>query len=116
MWFKKDITGKHVFLTGAGSGLGRELSVRLAKKGAVLSLVDINLDGLEETKRLVIEARSDAKVHIAKLDVTNREQIKQVTKEARAKFGFCDIVVNNAGIMQVGPTEKADEKLAETVM
>jgi all-trans-retinol dehydrogenase (NAD+) len=54
MWFQKDISGKHVFLTGAGSGLGRLLAIRLAKKGALLSLVDINLDGLKETKRQVI--------------------------------------------------------------
>jgi D-arabinose 1-dehydrogenase-like Zn-dependent alcohol dehydrogenase len=54
LWFQKDITDKHVFLTGAGSGLGRLLAIRLAKKGAKLSLVDINYKGLEETRRLII--------------------------------------------------------------
>lgn len=42
LWLKKSIKGKHVFLTGAGQGLGRLLAIRLAKKGARLTLTDIN--------------------------------------------------------------------------
>ena len=65
-----------MFLTGAGSGLGRLLAIKLAKKGAKLSLVDINYKALEVTKRQILLATgSDAKVHIMKLDVTNRQQI-----------------------------------------
>ena len=74
MWFQKDITDKHVFLTGAGSGLGQLLAIKLANKGAKLSLVDINYRGLEETRRQIILATgSEAKVHIMKLDVTDRQ-------------------------------------------
>ena len=51
-----------------------------------------------------------------KLDVTNRKQITEVTSEAKQKFGFCDIVINNAGIMQVGHLENMDEKVAKLVM
>jgi NADP-dependent 3-hydroxy acid dehydrogenase YdfG len=50
---KKSVNKKHIFLTGAGSGLGRCVAIRLAKLGACLSLVDLNLAGLEETKRMI---------------------------------------------------------------
>jgi all-trans-retinol dehydrogenase (NAD+) len=42
LWLKKSVKGNHVFLTGAGQGLGRLLAIRLAKLGAKLSLTDIN--------------------------------------------------------------------------
>lgn len=49
LW-KKAIKGEHVFLTGAGSGLGRHLALALGKQGCLLSLSDINIAGLDETK------------------------------------------------------------------
>lgn len=42
LWLKKSIKGKHIFLTGAGQGLGRLVAIRLAKRGAKLTLTDIN--------------------------------------------------------------------------
>jgi hypothetical protein len=54
LWFKKSIKGKHIFLTGAGQGLGRLLAIRLAKKGAKLTITDINDTTLQQTKRMVI--------------------------------------------------------------
>jgi 2-polyprenyl-3-methyl-5-hydroxy-6-metoxy-1,4-benzoquinol methylase len=43
---KKSIVKKHVFITGAGSGIGRLMAVRMAKMGALLTLVDLNSQGL----------------------------------------------------------------------
>ncbi len=48
--FKKSLTGNHVFLTGAGSGIGRLMAVRFGQMGCKLSLSDVNMSGLEETK------------------------------------------------------------------
>ena len=48
--FKKSLEGNHVFLTGAGSGIGRLMAVRFGKMGCRLSLSDVNMSGLEETK------------------------------------------------------------------
>ena len=50
--FKKSLLGDHVFLTGAGSGIGRLMAIRFGKLGCKLSLSDINMEGLEETKNL----------------------------------------------------------------
>lgn len=48
--FKKSLNGDHVFLTGAGSGIGRLMAIRLGKLGCKLSLSDVNMAGLQETK------------------------------------------------------------------
>lgn len=48
--FKKALNKDHVFLTGAGGGIGRLMAVRLGKLGCKLSLSDINMAGLQETK------------------------------------------------------------------
>ena len=48
--FKKNLSRDHVYLTGAGSGLGRLMTQKLGKMGCKLSISDINLKGVEETK------------------------------------------------------------------
>ena len=48
--FKKDLSKDHIFLTGAGSGLGRLMAQKFGKMGSKLSLSDINFNGVEETK------------------------------------------------------------------
>ena len=50
--FKKSLKGEHVFLTGAGSGIGRLMAIKLGQLGCRLSLSDINAEGLEETRKL----------------------------------------------------------------
>ena len=51
---KKNLKGEHVFITGAGMGIGRYLSIELAKLGCKLSLSDINLETLAETSTILI--------------------------------------------------------------
>ena len=53
--FKKDVKNKHIFLTGAGSGLGRLMALKFAKLGAKLTLADINEQGLKETSQQIKE-------------------------------------------------------------
>jgi hypothetical protein len=75
---KKSLKGEHVFLTGAGSGLGRYMAIEFAKQGCKLSLSDISMDGLEETSKILniiglIERRIglDAEVVLIICDVSN---------------------------------------------
>ena len=44
-----------MFLTGAGSGIGRYMAIQLAKMGAKLSISDVNMEGLEETSKFIIQ-------------------------------------------------------------
>lgn len=48
---KKSLRGDHVFITGAGSGIGRLMAVQFAKQGCNLSLSDVNMEGLNETSK-----------------------------------------------------------------
>ena len=52
---KKSLRNEHVFLTGAGSGIGRYMAIQLAKMGAKLSISDVNMEGLEETSKFNIQ-------------------------------------------------------------
>lgn len=48
---KKSLEGEHVFLTGAGSGIGRLMAIDFAKQGCSLTLTDVNMEGLEQTSK-----------------------------------------------------------------
>jgi all-trans-retinol dehydrogenase (NAD+) len=73
---KKSVRGKHIFITGAGSGLGRMMAQTFAKKGAKLTISDVNIDGLEETKRIIkSETGTDLNINCQKLDVSNRQNV-----------------------------------------
>ena len=50
---KKSLKGKHVFLTGAGSGIGRETAILLARQGCKLSISDLNEASVIETKKII---------------------------------------------------------------
>ena len=97
---KQDIRGKHIYLTGAGSGLGRGMALKFAKLGANLTLSDINEAGLLETKQIIKnQTGSNKNVFTIKLDVSNRNAISESAKLCKKKFGKVDILINNAGIV-----------------
>ena len=76
--------GKHVFITGAGSGLGRMMAIKFAKLGSKVTISDINLEGVEETKRLIkVETGIDLNVNPQKLDVSNRQNIADIANQCR---------------------------------
>ena len=52
-WLRQTkLEGKHVLITGASNGLGRYVAIRLAQQGAKLTMLDVNEQGLEQTKRM----------------------------------------------------------------
>ncbi len=91
-----DFTGKTVFVTGAGSGLGRGIAKAFAQAGAKVMLGDVSEQGghavLDEIKS---KGGHAAFVHC---DVTRSDQIQEAIQEAVHMFGSLDIAVNNAGI------------------
>jgi len=90
--------GKTVLITGGGSGLGRATAIRVASEGAKLSLVDLSPEGLEETKRAVLEANPEAQVLIITADVTDEEQVDSFITKTVNEFTTIDGFFNNAGI------------------
>lgn len=93
-----DFKDKAVIVTGGGSGLGRAAALSVAKAGGDLVLVDMNKDSLEESKKEIQDAVSDAKVEVFEANVTDEEQVKKYVQFTMDKFGKIDGFFNNAGI------------------
>jgi short-subunit dehydrogenase len=94
-----DLKQKTAVVTGAASGIGKELAIELAKHGSTLALLDVNEDGLQKAAE---EVRKHAPDSIAEIcDVSEAAKVKQVVRTIYERYGAIDILVNCAGIMIV---------------
>ena len=92
-----DVTGKTAVVTGGGRGIGRGISLAMARNGADVVVADIvaeNADVVAEEVR-ALGQRSLALT----LDVSNQESVEAMASQALAEFGSIDILVNNAGVI-----------------
>jgi NAD(P)-dependent dehydrogenase (short-subunit alcohol dehydrogenase family) len=87
-------------ITGAGSGLGRALSVKLAARGGRILICDIHLERAAETAKLVREAGGAAEV--VHCDVTKVADLERAAETAEGLWGGTDLLVNNAGVAAGG--------------
>lgn len=94
----KRFEDKVIIITGAGSGLGQVTAVTVAKDGAKLALVDLNSNGLEETKKLIFEVAPEAELLLVTANVADEAAVKNYVDETVNKFGRIDGFFNNAGI------------------
>jgi NAD(P)-dependent dehydrogenase (short-subunit alcohol dehydrogenase family) len=106
---RNSVRGKVAVVTGAGSGIGRELALQLTRRGARLALSDIGETGLAET---AARARAlGAEVHTARLDVTDRAAVIAYADTVAGHFGVVHQVYNNAGV--AGGTAVLDSDWAD---
>lgn len=92
------LNDKVILITGGGSGLGQAAALQVAKEGAKLSLVDLNHEGLERTKKLLEKEVPGAEVLIIQADVSNEEEVKNYVNKTVEMYGRVDGFFNNAGI------------------
>ena len=92
------VQGKVVVVTGAGSGMGRELTLELLRRGAKVAAVDMRPETLEETKNLA-KAISD-KIATYPLDITDAKKVAALPAQVKKDLGATDALINNAGIIQ----------------
>jgi len=90
------LANKMVGITGAGTGIGRAITLALAVEGAEIAVTDMNLEWAEKVAAEVCAA--GGKAHAFKLDVTKRNDVEKVVKEIAEKLGHIDIWCNNAGV------------------
>ncbi|MBR2997639.1 MAG: SDR family oxidoreductase [Bacilli bacterium] len=90
-----NLKGRVVVMTGAGSGLGKQMSKAFAKQGADLVIMDIKTDTLVELKQEL--EKENVRVLAIKCDVTSTEEINYAAKRSEEVFGKVDILVNCAG-------------------
>ncbi|MEE4022520.1 SDR family oxidoreductase [Gordonia sp. PKS22-38] len=110
----KDFRDKVVVITGAGSGMGRDLAVKLGQLGAKLAISDLNPEGLAVTEKLVAE--TGAPVHAQLLNVAEREAVLEYADTVVAHYGTVNVIFNNAGIAHHGEIERTEFKDIERVM
>ncbi len=91
----QDITGQAVWITGAGTGIGRALAQAFAEAGCRVALTGRSRGSLAETQRLVQDAGGSAMIAIA--DVADAHQVTQAHLAVSGALGDIDILVNNAG-------------------
>tara|TARA_B100001750_G_scaffold248528_1_gene280714 strand:+ start:868 stop:1551 length:684 start_codon:yes stop_codon:yes gene_type:complete len=84
-------------ITGSGRGMGRAISLGLAKNGVRVALTGRNQSLLDKTAKEIEEAGGNAKTFL--LDVTDDRQAESVAKEVYEEWGGIDILVNNAGVI-----------------
>ncbi|HEV3054112.1 MAG TPA: SDR family NAD(P)-dependent oxidoreductase [Solirubrobacteraceae bacterium] len=97
----KDFGGKVCVVTGAGSGIGRALSLDLAGRGARLALSDIDGERVEAS-RTACEQRGAREVLASRLDVSERAAVFKHADSVLERFGTVNLVVNNAGVALEG--------------
>jgi len=85
-------------ITGAGSGLGRAVAERLAGEGATLSLIDINMGALEETRSRVMKINPETRAVLIAANVGKESEVKAYVAKTIDAFGRIDGLYNNAGI------------------
>jgi len=92
----KPLAGKVAIVTGASRGIGRAISVALAREAATVVLAARSIQKLQETADQVTKAGGKADIVVTEL--TEEESIKSLVKVTNEKFSRLDILVNNAGV------------------
>lgn len=98
-----DLQGRVVLITGGSRGLGLVLARECAREGARLVLTARDPDELERARAEL--AAGGAEVLVVPCDLTDRAQTEALAQTALARFGRVDVLVNNAGVIQVGPLD-----------
>ena len=95
-----DVKDKVVVISGASSGIGKELAIQLFKKGAKLALLARREDKLKQLHQN--EFNHSPQVILVKTDVSKRDEVKAAVQKIAQVFGRIDIVINNAGVGYFG--------------
>ena len=109
-----NVKGKVAIVTGAAQGMGEAIAIRFAKDGADVAVVDINVEGAEQTAERARELGVRAKAF--RCDVTDSAQVYECVQAIIDYFGHVDVLVNNAGWDKVEPFIKSTQETWEKVI
>ncbi len=92
------LKNKVFVVTGAGSGIGRELVLQLLEEGSEIAGVDINQKAMEETKNLSGAKSENMSLHL--VNIADKTAVENLPNEVIKEHGHVDGIINNAGIIQ----------------
>ncbi|WP_063589516.1 3-hydroxybutyrate dehydrogenase [Achromobacter ruhlandii] len=98
-----NLNGKVAVVTGAASGIGKEIALTLSRAGAAVAIADPDQAGADAVAREIEQAGGKA-MGVA-MDVTNEDAVNQGIDRVAAAYGSIDILISNAGIQIVNPIE-----------
>ncbi|GEB90027.1 acetoin reductase [Zymomonas mobilis] len=107
------INGKVALVTGAGQGIGRGIALRLAKDGADIALVDVKDEKLAGVKKEVETLGRKATSFVA--DISQRDEVYAAIDHAEKTLNGFDIIINNAGIVEVNPIAEVMPKEVDRI-
>ncbi|MCP4130415.1 MAG: SDR family oxidoreductase [bacterium] len=110
----KNLSGKVAAITGAASGMGREIAILLAKEGCCLALSDMNKEGLAETAELA--AFDNIKISQHELDVSNKDAVYCFADDVVKEHSTVNIIINNAGVGLTAGVETMEYSDFEWIM
>jgi short-subunit dehydrogenase len=111
---RRSLRGKRTLITGASSGIGRELAVQLARKGARLLLTARRRERLEALAQSI--ATTGASVQILAGDIADADHRDHLLQEVQRSWGGLDLLVNNAGIGALGTFAQAQPQRLRKIM
>jgi 3-oxoacyl-[acyl-carrier protein] reductase len=109
-----EMEGLAAVITGAGRGLGKAIAERFFQEGARVALWDIDLESVKQVRDGLDP--SGNKAIVARVDITNEEEVSRAVSETLERFGRIDVLVNNAGISRHRPIEEMTVEMFESVM
>ncbi|MGH3145010.1 MAG: SDR family NAD(P)-dependent oxidoreductase, partial [Rubrobacter sp.] len=112
------LQGKRAIVTGAGSGIGRAIALRLSEEGASVALADLDRPAAEGVASEIDEARDEAgnETLVMETDVTRAGDVDALVGAVVEAWGGLDVMVNNAGVGVAGTTPVTGEDDYEIVM
>ncbi|MDQ3061341.1 MAG: SDR family oxidoreductase [Acidobacteriota bacterium] len=98
------LTGKHILITGASRGLGRQLAIDFAREGATaISITARRADDLTEVRDRILEVSPATRMALIAANLANQDDIERIVAATLSEFGGrLDVLVNNASVL--GPT------------
>lgn len=103
-----DLSGRTALVTGANTGLGLQISRVLAARGAHVVLACRNLDKAGRAASQIAAASPGASTSIVRLDLASQSCVRSAAGEIGARFPRVDLLINNAGVMEV-PCQRTDD-------
>ena len=107
MKIKFSLEKKSVIITGGGSGIGESIARTFSEQGAKVHVLDINIDAANQTAEGIINQGFLAEAH--KCDVSDYKKVSKIVNQI-SETSSIDILINNAGIANVGNIEACSEK------